>query len=303
MLKSYKLGFVFILLIILSIGWGIKPQKMSKRASFNPDTLLIFVNVKLDNEGPFTFIIDTGAMASLIDKSLAERFSQKAKDEFRGMAVGFGEEKKLESEDSLKITRLNFKTIQIGELVHKDFKPFVMDISHISNAIGSSVDGVIGFDLLSSYKLFINYKNGEIIFAPLPEYPETNGTTFELFMNHVYVPVIIEGKRFPFLLDTGASHCVLSRKLVDSLNLSNKLKPSRTDTLVGASGTGGEISTYLLDSLTVDSQTTQDIEVAVVDLSSFSSILGRDIYGVIGHNFLKYFELIINYRDMRIFLR
>lgn len=280
-----------------------RQKSEDKRVFFNPDTLLIFVDVYLDNDGPFTFIIDTGAMASLISKSLAYRFMEKSTEVFQGYALGFGESEKPETDESPKLTRINFNKIRIGELEHKGFKPFVMDLSHISRAIGSDIAGVIGFDVLSAYKVSINYKSGEIIFSALPNEPETTGTDFELFLNHIYVPVIIDDKEFFFLLDTGASHCVLSKMLVDSLGLMKKLHPARVDTLIGASGSASEVPTFFLDSLTVSSKTTVNVEVAIVDLSTFSSILGREIYGVIGHNFLKNFELVLNYRDMKLFLR
>ena len=292
---------LFLTMAFSIIVGSSKSMNPATTVPFNPDTLLIFVPVKLDGNGPFTFIIDTGAMASLINKTLANKL-QAEKQEYQGMAMGFGKAKKEQEVDSLKIFRISFDTLEIGTLKHYDFKPFIMDISHIADAIGSPVDGVIGFDVLRNYEVVINYRSGEIIFNPLPEKPETTGTTFELFMNHVYVPARVAGKNFPFLLDTGASHCVLSSLLVDSLGLAPQLRPSRIDTLVGASGSGGEIRTYILDSLTIASRTVENIEIALVDLSPFSSVLGREIYGVVGHNFLRQFKLIINYRDMKIYL-
>jgi predicted aspartyl protease len=100
---------------------------------------------------------------------------------------------------------------------------------------------------------------------------------------------------FEFILDTGAGTSLLSPELAKRLEL----------TVIGSKEgqtAGGKVSVSLakLHSLAVGPAKLDNVDVGVVDLSQIGQAVGAKIDGDLGHNFLKYFRIIIDYRECEI---
>ena len=257
---------------------------------------LFFTEVKLDGKGPFNFIIDTGAMASVISESLFQSLEAEA-DVNYGIKMGIGDKKRGEASELL---RANFQSMELAGLAVSPFRPFVMKLSQLQGAVSKQLDGIIGYDVLKDYEVALDYIQGKVeLYSPDSSRIDRNSAVgIEIYMNHIYIPVTLSGHKLHFLLDTGASHCVLSSAIVDSLQLDRYLTLSDNDTLIGISGVADTtIDTYVLPSITVDGKEVKDITITVLNLSDLSGLLGRDIQGVIGQNFLKHFTVRINYQE------
>src|SRR5262249_50435888 len=114
----------------------------------------IYLPIRVNNRGPYWFILDTGSVSNVVDTDLANRLSIAARDSFEERVAG---EKKitdaLGSNVSLTISELELSQSKIDiEQVN----------AAISSAEGRTVDGLLGYDLLSRFVVKIDYVTRQV---------------------------------------------------------------------------------------------------------------------------------------------
>lgn len=122
----------------------------------------IYLKVKVNGEGPFNLIFDTGAPFSLVSNRLAKAANVIPKDHKGPTLPLFG------ATPSFKM-----KTFEVGELKATDLPVMVMDhptVKAISKAmeptLGAPIDGIIGLSFFGRYKVTIDYQAKEMTFSP-----------------------------------------------------------------------------------------------------------------------------------------
>ncbi len=125
--------------------------------------------------------------------------------------------------------------------------------------------------------------------------PQSTTIDMELRLNLIVVTASVNGVQQKFVLDTGASHTVISNKLAQELGL-EEVEKSR------ARGAGGEIDVSIVrvDSFAINELVVRDLSCTVVDREEMSSMLGEDISGVLGYNVLSQFTITIDYEARRL---
>lgn len=101
-------------------------------------------------------------------------------------------------------------------------------------------------------------------------------------------------QEYTFIFDTGAL-TVISEQLVNEFGLENGIP-------VNAHGTGGKtkkVNLVQLDRVVVGNAEVKNIAAVVVDLSEH---FGENIDGILGSNFLRFFQVIIDYQKNEIHL-
>jgi predicted aspartyl protease len=114
----------------------------------------------------------------------------------------------------------------------------------------------------------------------------------------IIVKVKVNGKGpFDFAVDTGASVTAVSKQLAQKLGISET-----EDSLKKGHSCCGEIDVAMAnaESVKLDDTEVRDIQVALVDLSSFSEMLKIDLAGIIGYSFMKDYKVLIDYPDAQI---
>ena len=116
------------------------------------------VMVKVNGEGPFRLIFDTGAPVTLINNKMARAaglIDKKAKGAVVPLYPGMGKYK--------------VKTLQIGNLTAKNVPVLVMDhptVKLVSKHLGP-IEGIVGFSFFARYRMTIDYKTKEMTFVPV----------------------------------------------------------------------------------------------------------------------------------------
>src|SRR5262249_31341779 len=112
---------------------------------------------KINGEGPFRLIFDTGAPVTLINNKVA-RAAGLVKKDAKGAVVplfpGMGQYK--------------VKTLQICDLTTKGVPVLVMDhptVSLVSKHLGP-IDGIVGFSFFARYRMTIDYQTKTMTFVP-----------------------------------------------------------------------------------------------------------------------------------------
>ncbi len=111
----------------------------------------------------------------------------------------------------------------------------------------------------------------------------------------VIVPASIDGAGpFPFLLDTGSSHSVVSRSLAARLGLAFV---ARTTVLTS---TGSEVRPVVrLDQVRIGPSRSEGLLASVAPTPQLAAI-ARGIEGIIGQDFLSAFNYTLDYRRKRL---
>jgi predicted aspartyl protease len=104
---------------------------------------------------------------------------------------------------------------------------------------------------------------------------------------------------FNFVVDTGASHTVISIPTAEKLRLyTSSLGCCESATGRSAQGAGGPVATRAatVESVEVGDTEAKNVEVALIDLTS----LDNNWDGIIGYTFMKDFKVIIDYPKQNI---
>ena len=104
----------------------------------------------------------------------------------------------------------------------------------------------------------------------------------------VVVPVFLNGRgEYRFLLDTGATHSILSSRVADQLNL----PAGPAETLITAGG-NLTVSMRELETVQIGSVRISQMRVAAADFDLLRSL---HVDGIIGADYLKQFKVSIDY--------
>ena len=147
-------------LTLLSPGFA---QPEDGQSSSAPFKLLpsrhILVKVKINGEGPFNLIFDTGAPINLLSNRVAKE--AKIKGGGSGMFSLFG-----------GLNQASVKSIEMGGVTLKDLPIVVMDhptvqvISDVFEKQYGKIDGIVGFPFFARFRMAIDYKAKELTFKP-----------------------------------------------------------------------------------------------------------------------------------------
>ena len=107
---------------------------------------LILIDVAV-NDVPGRFLLDTGAGVTLLAQALADRLGLKAADKSAGFGAG--------GDVALTIVRVD--SLSVAGIVDRDVACMVMDLGELGTRIGTTIDGVLGFDFFGTGILHIDY--------------------------------------------------------------------------------------------------------------------------------------------------
>ncbi len=108
---------------------------------------LILLPVHVNGEGPFDFILDTGAGTSLLSRELAGRLDVKIIGSKDGHSAGGRVSVSLAKLDSLAVGDMRMGDVDVG----------IVDLAHIGRAIGAQIDGDLGYNFLKHFRVTIDY--------------------------------------------------------------------------------------------------------------------------------------------------
>jgi len=111
----------------------------------------IYVDVRINGEGPFQFIFDSGAGMTVINKGLAESLNLSMQGQIAGGGVG---------ESSVDVALAKGLTIGMPGIIVPDQTVGVIDIENVlEGRIGCRVDGILGFGFITQFVSEIDYAN------------------------------------------------------------------------------------------------------------------------------------------------
>jgi predicted aspartyl protease len=214
---------------------------------------IIVVSMTADDQGPFDFVLDTGADTTILDPSLASKLSL--------ATLGRVQQTTLTGAQALTVGRL--ARLSVGAAQVENLPVLVQDLAGLRK-MDSHIEGIAGQDFLSHFNYLIDYWKRSV---RIEQADEIRGS-----VQGEPVPIEVSGHRMiiasevqsvghanlRFLLDSGANSVVLLPAASHALNLSTQ--ESRAD--VTTSGQA-ELKVGRIRELKVGSQQFHDLAVAL----------------------------------------
>ncbi len=252
---------------------------------------LILLPVAVNGEGPFEFILDTGAGTSLLSSELGEKLRVKVVGSKQGQSAGGAVSVSLAKVDSLAVGSARLEDMDVG----------LVDLSHIGKTIGARIDGDLGYNFLKHFRITLDYRNNEMRLDD-PKRFELAGTSSavtEVAMRLaspakplILIDVYANGRGpFQFAIDTGTSTTAITPELAQQLGVASSP--------IGPATTGGaqvEVTAGVLPSFQVGGARIDQMPVVVADFfTMLSKAAGAKLDGIVGYNFLRNYKVALDY--------
>jgi len=300
-----KFFYVFVACLLASLSSLLaysqnKPEAVEVPFTFERSSVI--VQVKVNGQGPYNMLLDTGAEQSAVDLNTARELGLKLTPIGGGKVVATGKK-----ENSLFLTKL--PQIEVGSLTAKDLLAVATDFSRISQRVGVPVNGVLGYNFLKDHVVQFDYPKRVVrfySFSPFPksQQPNTAGRmvlTFRFYRGDKF-PVIddvyVNGKKIKAELDTGHSGVLaLTAAAIKRLGLEAEAEGCEPEISEGALGTSVnrkcKLKTLTVGSVNVDSPT-------VSFRAPNSGLDEAPFEGLLGNDFFKDFVVTFDYRSMTV---
>lgn len=116
----------------------------------NPAKPLVLVHVHANGRGPFQFAIDTGTSTTAITAELAKQLGVASSAIGAGTTVGA----------HVDVSAGIVKSFQVGGARVDNMAVVVAHfLEMLSNAVGTQLDGIVGYNFLRNYKVVFDYPN------------------------------------------------------------------------------------------------------------------------------------------------
>lgn len=251
---------------------------------------LILLPVKINGEGPFDFIFDTGAGTSLLSSDLAKQLDVKVVGSKDGQSAG----------GKVSVSLAKVESLGVGEAKLDDVDVGIVDLSQIGKTIGARIDGDLGYNFLKHFRLTIDYRKCELRLdnpKRIEQFGAAAKTEVPIRLASPAKPLILvdvhaNGRGpFQFAIDTGTSTTAITPELAKELGVSSSP--------IAAAATGGahvDVTAGALKSFQVGGARIDNMPVLVADFfSMLSQAIGVKLDGIIGYNFLRDYKVVIDY--------
>ena len=195
----------------------------------------IIVQIKINGEGPYNFLFDTGTNPSAINKQTAEKIGLQL-DTIKREGIGYGE-------NPIIAYLCYFPKMALGNIVKDSLISVALNLSVFDSKFSVPVAGVLGYSLLYNRRFTIDYPKRKIIFYE-SELPKPGNILVKqqlLVSDTESAPAVdsvsVGGHYLKLIFDTGSSLSLKLSQSADSLyNFSKSMTQIKADTLEGYGG-------------------------------------------------------------------
>ena len=283
------------------LSFGVK-ARMIKEAPIGeiPFTIAgdnrIYVTAFVNGSDSLRFLVDTGASSIVLNTN-----SPKLKCFIRGGELignlGTSGENVIEysNDNSVKVGTVHYDNVGCA---HIPYPPEYWD-------------GVIGLNGLSTFNIEINYDDFKIYCYPKDDTLTVESSCVSLPFIYKYnvpfirLPIKLNGTLHNLLLevDTGSDRVIdLNTPFVNKNNLLESQKPFAISHIVSSDGGDGELKNVFFDEVIVGQYIMPKVAGAFSTITSGMQSK-VDVDGMIGNNFLKRFNMLIDFKNSKLYLQ
>jgi hypothetical protein len=276
-------------------------NKNTTRIPFKLVDHLIVIEAELLNRKG-NFIIDTGSETLILNKNhFKGRPSNNNQSKQTSGVLGFIDNP-LEK---------HLREFIIKDLVIQNAFSDVIDLSHIELSKKIHLLGIIGFDVLKDYEIFIDMYLNQITLSKVNTHGEKldnsvyletiiDSVNFKLKRHTIVLEATVNGEHLKFGLDTAAEYNQLNKKI--NKKALKQFFPKRRMQLVGASGKTIEVLAGKLYRVKLtDSIYFGPMQTILTNLNQMNNAFGTKLDGVLGYEFFRQQRTIINYKKEKLY--
>ncbi|MEZ5358792.1 MAG: retroviral-like aspartic protease family protein [Candidatus Zixiibacteriota bacterium] len=253
----------------------------------------VFLDIKIDGLGPFSFLLDSGAGKTVVAKSVADRLGIKASGPIAMRGIGGFGEVSIGEIDSLTLGKLS---------LHLD-RTMIADLSMFHSFDAGELGGVLGYDFFVRFPMTLNFEGKTLtLYNPGKSYRPTfaNMLESELYFQIPLIMVELNGRRSRMLFDLGAQTGILlfGQQIIDETLREDLMQDSTTLEIMGV---GGVSSVFMstLDSISIGTEKIQNPKIIWSDNAEELPFRGY-IEGIIGTSILKRYKVYMDYQGGKI---
>lgn len=258
------------------------------------------VAVKLNHSHDVEAIVDSGAVLSIVSRHLADTLPVKSLGNFEGTFYGLLGE-------PIAVRFGVIETLELGNITIENVPVAIMPDEKMRFLINKKegrefhMDFLLGSNLLKEFRIELDFDHARATFTKLTERDHHPVADQNLFINgfrpHVRGAINRRGW-YMFVLDTGSEITFLNQSRLDALPVTTLTSGSHTAMLQGLGGAmkhGAKL---------------ENVEIGVdkwggkfKTLPMYASEDKDQSVGIIGQNFLKNFNVVIDFGRMRVDLQ
>ena len=198
----------------------------------------IVVSVRIDNAGPFLFLLDTDTTPSVIDSTLAKKLSLRVTG-----AAGSGSG---QGNGSFKVVPVTIPSMQIGSLGVRRLDALTGDVSFL-HRLGVPIEGILGTSFLHGRVVEIDYASRKLtLLSSSSPRPYTMRFHADDRGNNVSDDVWVGAHRVTASFDTGDNGFItVGRKGITDLGLQREAATGKSEMTHGYRGSANETTGVL----------------------------------------------------------
>lgn len=292
---KFILSFICVVVAFYANARMIKDEPIGEIPFVVASDSRIYVTAYVNGSDSLRFLVDTGASSIVLNTN-----SPKLKE-----FIHFGESvNNLGTSGENTISYSNDNTVIIGTIQYDN-----AGCAHIPYP-SEYWDGVFGLNGLSAFNIEINYDDLKIycytkdkltVDSSYISYP----IIYKYDVPFIYLPIKLNGLLYNLLLefDTGSDRVIdLNTPFVNKNNLIETQKPFAISRITSSDGGGGELKNVFFDEVIIGTYKMPKVPGAFSTITS-GMLNKEDIDGMIGNNFLKRFNTIIDFNENKLYLR
>jgi len=215
------------------------------------------VPVTIGGAGPYRFLIDTGAQATVVTHELVEDLALRHSGRATLVAMGGSSEV-----DTVELDNLEFANRSVSGL-----------ISPMLNSTHIGADGILGLDSLQNTRVLIDFREGRMKIADVPG--EQSNSGYEIIVRArrklgqmIITDARVNGVRASVIVDTGAQTSMANSALIDRIRARERSEVTSIDVL----GTQMSNGAVWVRKLEIGGAELSNVPVAIADSPIFAAL-------------------------------
>ena len=246
------------------------------------------------------FILDTGSHKVILNSKYQESHSYEnySEKELKGATGTIS-----------KVGKIKIDTFTCGNFKENNIVALTMDLSQIEKVLDTQVYGLIGYEFISKYNIYLDYQNQKIGFwneHDCNTYSNENAYRSYKFEMEGHLPIIpckVGSSVYRTVLDTGANANLfdigLINKLEDYITIEKYKKiVSANQDSTNSSYPAGSINSVEVEGLGEFSE----MSIVFSDLSHLNQNSNLEIHGILGYQFLSQAKFIISFTRNKLYV-
>ncbi|MGJ8664580.1 MAG: aspartyl protease family protein [Marinicella sp.] len=279
------------------------PQLNFKTALHQSDAGHFYIEVNINQSGPYRLIVDTAASVSFLRNDVIAQLK---------LPQVAGKQLSVEGAGGLMTSQYHqINSLSIG---HQDFTDVMMvgQLSPDWPDFGLEIHGILGFDIFGQHNLLFLQSaqqlqfiaQSDVAFNPTAEWQQT---AFDSFYGFMFIELTVNELTVNALFDTGAARIIMKNSVAKEIEAlhDHQLKVVKGKSIKGLDNT--EHPSLKAENMSLDFNSRRvsglDISLADIPILDTLSSWSKDISVILGSPFMHDLDMYIDYTNQLIWFR